>query len=119
MKEEILLEQKFGKRLPFKVPEGYFEHFGVSFMTNLQEREVKRLKRRKLFVRYAACAACVVMMAVSGFALFHSNAGESANKAIEISKNNTSTIVNDYAMDEFCDYAMIDRDDLYSYVTEE
>lgn len=119
MKEEFLLEQKYGKRRPFNVPEGYFEHVEGVFMQNIQEHERKRAIRRRLFVRYAACAACVVMLVVSGFVLFLSNADEGSGGPHEMATNYSSSSVSDYMMDELSDYAMLDNDDFYSYVSEE
>jgi len=119
MRDRVLLEQNFGKSRPFKVPEGYFGQLEDSFARKLKERET-RLKRQKIMIfRYVACAACLVIIAVSAFVLFHSGVNEDLNCADSITKSNSSSLVNDYMIDEISDYAMLDNDDIYSYVSGE
>ena len=38
-REERFIEEKFGRRTPFKVPEGYFDDFASQLMQSLPESE--------------------------------------------------------------------------------
>ena len=38
--EEKIIAEKLGKENPFRVPEGYFDHFAEQFMNELPERQV-------------------------------------------------------------------------------
>lgn len=119
MKEEFFLEQKFGRRGHFKVPEGYFGHFEEKFLRNLQDSSLTRIRHRAMLIRYVACAACLVFIVISGFLLFNAGVNEEKHSASNMSNNNSSSFVNDYMIDEISDYAMLDNDDIYSYVSGE
>lgn len=127
MKEEFLLEQKYGRRNPYKVPEGYFERFEESFMDNLRTHERQQQKRKnkranvvRLFLRPVACVACTVLIVLSGFLFFHENVTEGQCEANNISKSYSAAVhVSDYTIDDISDYAMLDNDDIYSYVSGE
>lgn len=127
MKEEFLLEQKYGRRNPYKVPEGYFKQFEESFMDNLrtherqqQKRKNKRAKVVRLFLRPVACAVCIALIVLSGFLFFHENVTDGQCEADNISKSYSASVhVSDYTIDDISDYAMLDNDDIYSYVSGE
>lgn len=119
MKEEQLLKQKFGSQRPFKVPEGYFDSLEKSLMQNVVEPAVPNKRPAiKAFMRplkWAACFAAVLL--VSGTIYFNSLEKESyQNHADNISENMSSSVYADYILDEISDYAMLDNDDIYSYV---
>ena len=132
MKEEQLLKQKFGSQRPFKVPEGYFDSLEKSLMQNVVEPAVPNKRPAiKAFMRplkWAACFAAVLL--VSGTIYFNSLEKESyqnhvwhqtynQNHADNISENMSSSVYADYILDEISDYAMLDNDDIYSYVENE
>lgn len=119
MKEEFILEQKFGRRVQFKVPEEYFGQFEENFMRNLQDNGLKRRRHRTMLIRYVACAACLVFVIISGFLLFNTGVNEEPQSASNMSRSSSSSFVNDYMIDEISDYAMLDNDDFYSYVSGE
>lgn len=122
MKEELLLKQKFGSHQPFKVPEGFFESFEENFMHNIPEAEIpKKRSARNVWLRpmkWAACIAAVIL--VSGTIYFNISDRESdLIQTDKISDNMSSSVYSDYILDEISDYAMLDNDDIYSYVTNE
>lgn len=119
MKEEFLLEQRYGKRRPFKVPDGYFRQFEISFMRNLKEHDIVAMKRRIPVWKYVACAACTILIAISGFILFYENMNKEDVCNADNMKSYSSSSVNDYMIDDIYDYAMLDNDDIYSYVSDE
>ena len=60
MIEELLLEQKFGKRRPFKVPDGYFDRFEGDMNGRLRCLPVMNKHTVKRRVRPFAWVACAV-----------------------------------------------------------
>ena len=69
-------------------------------------------------LKWAACFAAVLL--VSGTIYFNSLEKESyQNHADNISENMSSSVYADYILDEISDYAMLDNDDIYSYVENE
>lgn len=123
MKEELLLKQKIGNQRPFKVPEGYFDSLGRSLMQNVVEAAVQDKRSTiRVFMRplkWVACFAAVLF--VSGTIYFNNNADKASNinLADNISENISSSAYADYILDEIYDYAMLDNDDIYSYVANE
>lgn len=118
MKEEYLLERKFGRPRLFKVPEGYFERFENGIMNNLDiERNVKRPVRR--WLRPVTWAACAVIAIVSAAVYFQkTNIGEGI--AVNVHSNGMSQyLYNENIVDELSDFAMLDNDDLYSLMADD
>jgi len=119
MNEDTLLEQKFGKQNPFRVPEGYFSDFEKKLLENIpMSAPVK-----KPVLRYLSpwlWSAVSIAAVVCGVVFFVS---KPASDDIIIS--NAATITepaqdnDDNIIDEVSDYAMLDNSDLYSYVAGE
>lgn len=121
MKEELLLERKYGKRRPFSVPDGYFDSLGASFDSRL--RREKRRGRIVSLCRPVAWAACVVLLLALGFVFFNKYV---ATSDVHYAKTETVNTKTDspsesmvYTLNDISDYAMLDNDDIYSYVSEE
>lgn len=119
MTEELLLEQKFGKRRPFKIPEGYFECVQddvickVVHMGNTRKRNIGRFMR---LAAWAACAAAVIAVGILCLGKSGVDGGSMSGTefgGVMISANT------DYIMDEMSDYAMFDNDDYYSFIADE
>lgn len=120
MREEFLLEKKFGKPNLFKVPEGYFETFEASVMDKIA-KPAKSKSSIKRFLRPMLYAACVIAVAIfSGLYLFNTKDKDMEHIAnISHSTNLTSPAYNDLTLEEMSDYAMYDNDDLYSFIADE
>lgn len=119
MKEEFLLEQRFGKPKPFKVPEGYFNQVEIHLIKNIQEQETAVRKHSiRRFVRPVTWAACIALIIGAGIIYFN-NLSSGLDKVDNVYDGLSSSVYADYAIDEVSDYAMLDNDDFYSYISGE
>lgn len=119
MKEETLLEQKFGRRIDFKVPDGYFDQLEKSVMNALPEQKEKRNVRLRRVWRPLAGVACLLAAAFVSVMIYFNRAEEDAQVAHSESVNVPQSVSSDYIIDEVSDFAMLDNDDFYSYVAGE
>ncbi|MCD8296759.1 MAG: hypothetical protein LUC88_04215 [Prevotella sp.] len=121
MNDDLFLEQKFGRTLPFKVPDGYFLQFEKQLLDNLPEKNVARkVSISKYWRLIASVAACVAVLVVSSVAFFNRNVHHDIhNHASAVSDFVSSSAYEDYVIDEYADYALLDNDDFYSYVMDE
>ncbi len=121
MKDDFFLEQKFGRELPFKVPEGYFNQFEEQLLDSLLEHKVERkISISRYWRRIVSVAACVVAIVVSCAIYFNKNVHDDLRgHASVVSDYTSSSIYSDYVIDEYSDYAMLDNEDFYSYVVDE
>lgn len=121
--EEKYLEDKYGKKQPFKVPNGYFDSFADSLMDKLPEQQPvmtphisiwRKWHKLRLTVAVAA-SVCAVMFSVMTFMHdtkpAHSQlANNHTTKAVTSDSYNT--------LDVAADYTMLDNDDIYVLVSE-
>lgn len=121
IKEEKYLVDRFGKKQPFSVPEGYFDQFASQFMENLPEREeeavVVRLdshSRWSTIRRWSVAACLAVALAGVGMWAFQGESSKAtgAADASQFAASNYNT-----AIDQAADYAMMDNGDIYAYVS--
>lgn len=117
--EEKYLEQQFGRKNPFCVPEDYFVHLSENIMKAIPDAEDgKTVVKGKLWHRYrpmAIAAAIVLAIAVSSLTYFERNVATPSGKVRQSAKIIPSD--NDSAIDQAIDYTMLDDDDMYAYVT--
>ena len=120
--EEKYLEDKYGKKQPFKVPNGYFDSFADSLMDKLPEQQPvmtphismwRKWHKLRLTVAVAA-SVCAVMFSVMTFMHdtkpAHSQlANNHTTKAVTSDSYNT--------LDVAADYTMLDNDDMYAYTS--
>ena len=129
MTEENILHQRFGRQNPFSVPEGYFEAFAAKMMSQLPEDEpifsehadvveMKPAGVRHSILRYAV-AACITGVIVGAAVWFiqprHNISAEHFSAA---PLKASVAAANDDNIEEMADYAMIDNQDIYSYLTD-
>lgn len=121
IKEEKYLVDRFGKKQPFSVPEGYFDQFASQFMENLPEREeeavVVRLdshSRWSTIRRWSVAACLAIALAGAGMWAFQGESPKAtgAADASQFASSNYNT-----AIDQAADYAMMDNGDIYAYVS--
>ena len=121
IKEEKYLVDRFGKKQPFSVPEGYFDQFASQFMENLPEREeeavVVRLdshSRWSTIRRWSVAACLAIALAGAGMWAFQGESPKAtgAADADQFASSNYNT-----AIDQAADYAMMDNGDIYAYVS--
>lgn len=120
--EEKYLEDKYGKKQPFKVPNGYFDSFAENLMDKLPEQQPVMTphismwrKWRKLRLTVAVAASvCAVMFSVMTF--MHNTKPTHSPLA---SNHTTKTVTNDSynTLDVAADYTMLDNDDIYALVS--
>ncbi|MCD8210979.1 MAG: hypothetical protein LUC37_05495 [Prevotella sp.] len=117
MSDEKIIERNFGKECPFKVPEGYFEHFSSQLMENLPEYRPQRAKHFYMR-RIITIAACLVAAIIIASVAFFGNRQTNDQRDVYASSKYelSSSDYDDYIINQFSDYAMIDNDDFYSYV---
>lgn len=116
MKEEDKLLEKFGKKNPFNVPEGYFENFTNELMDKLPEKEIgPELKittwqKIKPWI-YMTAMFCGLMFSFKVL----TNKPEKDNTApLESNIDGFS----DAELEVIIDNTMIDDYTLYTYITE-
>lgn len=120
MNDELILEQKFGKQNPFRVPDGYFNDFEKKLLTNMPvsaPKEKSLSRRAKLWVIAVVSTAAVtfgVVFHVSKPAALDENNAHATGYATAAAHDNI-----DYIIDEVSDYAMLDNGDFYSYIAGE
>ena len=120
--EEKYLEDKYGKKQPFKVPNGYFDSFAENLMDKLPEQQPVMTphismwrKWRKLRLTVAVAASvCAVMFSVMTF--MHNTKPTHSPLA---SNHTTKTVTNDSynTLDVAAAYTMLDNDDIYVLVS--
>lgn len=120
--EEKYLEDKYGKKQPFKVPNGYFDSFAENLMDKLPEQQPVMTphismwrKWRKLRLTVAVAASvCAVMFSVMTF--MHNTKPTHSPLA---SNHTTKTVTNDSynTLDVAADYTMLDNDDIYVLIS--
>lgn len=120
-KEEQILIKRFGKKEPFKVPDGYFDDFTSKLMERLPERPEHQLavtplrSRQTRLWRFLSVAAALVCAMVMGATLYlgiyktHDTTSVALN-----SHDETKAIYGDF--DQMADYTMADNEDFYAYV---
>ena len=118
MDREKFLEQRLGRKQPFKVPNGYFEDFATQIMDKLPEKELQVIEmkprgwRRFRPIAYAAASVCAAIFCVGAY--LHSGSSENvAQPVANVQKTSAYS-----AIDEAADYAMMDNVDFYAYVTD-
>lgn len=120
MGEDFLIEQKFGRKMPFKVPQGYFEQLEKAVMDNIAKASSApnaTTRRRLLPLRWAACIA-VIMAGVAAYFYGGKGVGSQQNIAA-IAEDKAQQPHYDYTIEEVSDFVMLDNDDIYSYLSGE
>lgn len=116
MEEEKYIEEKVGKRNPFRVPEGYFEGFTAHLMEQLPEKSQPRAK--SVWLRpwfYAAACACVLLVSATVWLSLPEKEIQQAPVAVVDQYQQEQSD----AFEEAADYMMLDNDDIYAYLASE
>lgn len=116
----MYIQEKVGKRDPFRVPEGYFENLTAQVMQNLPEQPKRRTK--SVFMRpvfYAAASVCALLVAGAAWMWRPGADASSANatQANAISQPQQQDASGEY-FEEAADYMMLDNHEIYSYLAE-
>ena len=120
MNEELYIQEKIGKRNPFRVPEGYFESLTDQIMQSLPDQPKRR--KKSLFMRpvfYAAASVCALLVAGAAW-MWHPSAEAVATDAVQaqvVDQSQQQETGENY-MDEAADYMMLDNHEIYAYLAE-
>ena len=120
MEEEKYIEQKVGKRNPFRVPEGYFENFNVQMMQQISEQKSPELKpmAKTVWMRkpmyYAAACVCALLISATAWLLM-SNPDTNVSTPVQLASQQE---VQDEEFDEAADYMMLDNHEIYALLAE-
>lgn len=112
MNEEKYIQEKVGNRNPFRVPEGYFDHFADQVMATLPEREPRARRVWLRPLRYAAAAVCVFALGTLSWMALSPDTPQLQAEAVQQE-------VTDETFDEAADYMMIDNYDIYACLSDE
>jgi len=109
--EETYIKSRLGKREPFRVPDGYFEHFADKLIQQLpQEKKQSALVARLRPWLYAAACACLV---VGGVTLYMNKVGLETTQQ-HVAAVHETVVQEELSIDEAADYAMLDNQDIYA-----
>jgi predicted membrane-bound mannosyltransferase len=113
MKEDKYIEERVGKRNPFLVPEGYFDHLPDQIMQGLPERKKKAKSVWMRPVLYAAASICALLICTG---IYFAKPDETqATAMVAPAPQQDAT---DAAFDEAVDYMMVDNHDIYAYLAD-
>lgn len=119
--EDEVLTQKYGKDNPFVVPQGYFDSITSVVMDKIpEESEPAVVMRPDLWMRFRPVLLGAAGLFVAAFSIiFYLNQQE--DKSPQGHQVSTAELVSSTAytdIDLTADYAMLDNEDIYSYVSE-
>ena len=117
MNEEEYLRSRMGTKNPFTVPEGYFEQLTAQVMDRLPEKKpakVAVLKRLRPWLYAAACVCVGVFVAAVAFNQQTEDL-QGQQQMANMGQENVNYYSDSY-IDEAADYAMIDSQEIYSYL---
>lgn len=128
--DERYIELHFGKKAPFKVPDGYLDNLTQSIISNVEAAGKEAVPAAPTSVksaapavgwwqryrRYVAAAACVAFV-VGGVSVRQAQSSTEADKPhVATATNNSSYDASAYdsVSDEEIYYSMLDNEDMYS-----
>ena len=124
MKTEENLKEMFGRKNPFKVPENYFETLADNIISQLPEESSAKVVKMSVWKKYRVhflAAACVLSVLFS--AGIYISIKENTKDAQVFDKTSVemaeTTIETEDAFDEMADYVMVDKEDMYAYISGE
>ena len=118
MKEDEIIERRYGKECGFKVPDGYFERFECDLIKRISHKQTKKKSYSSAFIRLLAAACFLVAVVLSGVFFFDKDSKTVHDSSVK-QMTEASSASSDYIIDQMYDYAMFDNDDFYSYATHE
>ena len=117
MNEEEYLNQHFGKRHPFTVPDGYFDNLAERVMQQIPTDAPRKRSLVKTLRPWLYAAACIVLLV--GSIVFVSTYRTEESQQLKTANNNNSNeivVASDNYIDDMADYTMVDNDDIYLYL---
>lgn len=121
-----ILEEPYVDKGYYAVPDGYFNTLHDRIMNRIEEDSLcsdKSIKNEPakmevlfggLWRKYAAVACLVGVISIVGFGILKYNDNKSSQHAEQ-----QSAVVTEQYYDEYMEYAMVDNDDIYTYLAEQ
>lgn len=119
--EDKVLTQKYGKDNPFVVPQGYFDSITSVVMDKIpEESKPTVVMGTNVWMRFRPVLLGAASLFVAAFSIiFYLNQQE--DKRLQSNQVSTEELMPSAAytdIDLTADYAMLDNEDIYSYVSE-
>lgn len=124
MNTEEKLKEMFGSENPFKVPENYFETLADNIISQLPEESsapVVKMSAWKKYRVHLLAAACVLSVLFSAGIYISMKENMKDTQVLDKAKLELAetTIETEDAFDEMADYVMVDKEDMYAYISGE
>lgn|SRR5574344_429638 len=121
--EEKILEQKCGRKSPFRVPDDYFEDFAKKIMEDIPDTTKSmdmRMHDAKGLRKYVAIALVAASLFTAMFTLggLINRSGKQNQPSVASTAHQSSQDASYNSFDQACNYAMIDNEDMYAYCSE-
>lgn len=124
MEEEKYIEERIGKRNPFLVPDGYFDHLAEQVMSSLPEQPVQQAKEQpkaktigiRSIYYLAAAAVCALFVSVAVWKSFPQSTSQQAD--VQAQAPVAYQEPSDADFEAAADYIMLDNYDIYACLTE-
>ena len=118
-KEEQYIEERFGHKQLFKVPDGYFDRFADRMMEQLPEQAQKVVGLQSCVryrIRTAIAAAAVVLFAVLAGNVYLNKAGSAESSYASTTEMHAGTFDGCTTIEQAAYYSMLDNEDIYTLI---
>lgn len=116
MKTDSELIKKYGKKIPFKTPEGYFDNFTEQLMKQLPEKETVEMPEISMWERVKPWVYMVAMFCGLMFSI-RVIVGEKPEKKTDYTIESISELPDEY-IEPLMEQTMMDDYTLYQYLTD-
>lgn len=131
MNPEDELKKRYGCENPFKLPDNYFDDFADRVMKATAGSDAEapgsssrvNVRPRRVFVRrlrpylYLAAMFAGLYFGVQGVKFAKTHRSETAKVEVQAQADAVHYDTDDQYIDDVCDYAGINKEEIYSYVT--
>lgn len=118
-RKEDILNKPYTDNGAYSVPQGYFEDLNKRIMAQIPAPQATKKKRNIVLFpqfRYAVAACLTGLIVCAGTYIYTLQPNEKKSIAAESSTHSVS--IDEYTND-CLDYAMVDKDDMYTYLAEQ
>ncbi len=127
MENDEALKTQYGTRIPFTVPEGYFDQLGEVVMESISRRgSIKKgettVAKTSLWSHvspFLAAACFVGVVLFVGLTVSSPKAQDGKTATSSMASSSSLAVQHDDDLDRLADYVMMDEDDAYAYFSAE
>ncbi len=119
MTDENYIEERVGKRNPFRVPEGYFEQLTAQVMEQIPEEPKQPVRAKSIWLRpvfYAAASVCALLISATVWLALPSEQPSASPMQAQTAVQQEDS---DTYLDEAADYMMLDNHEIYTLLASE